>query len=155
MSKALRFFIGICIIFLIAYLGRFDVLLYREKSEAILLSAKMSAMTKRLSRSQLEYDFLSPAIQYEFEVNGRKFLGTGFYFNFNGWHDSNKTKNILASLIPGQKYSVWYDARDPGISWLFWSWDILFIGMLIFFGGLILMLSALPIKPNKIGKKNI
>lgn len=152
MSRFTRIFVGLSVAFLIVYMGKLDSLLFARYTDGVLTQVQSRSVTKKLSRSQIEYTFLTPDIRYEFVVDGRKYSGSSPYLEFQGWNDSAETRVFLSQFYVGKMHRVWYDSRDPSFSWLMWH-STPFFGVLIAILGGGLAISGLPLPWDKIVKK--
>jgi hypothetical protein len=146
MGRLVRFFAGLSIIIFVVAVARLDLCFFLSTTKGVLVKVNTKLVTKKLSRSQVEFSYQGIDIGYKFEVDGSIYYGGNPFFEFNGWHDTNETLGFLQSLQLNKSYRVWYDKRDPSYSFLFWNWGRLLLVFCILISGVCVMASAFLFK---------
>lgn len=129
MDVAFRIFVvasilGICNIFF-----EVDTLLFLKSTSGVITKADIKETTSKVTRSSQHITYLAPDINFEYEVNNKKYIGTSVFFpKMTNSGRTDKTNKIYKNST----VKVWYDARNPEYAWLFFSpFAMFFIGFLL------------------------
>lgn len=141
-GRPTRFVIGSFILLFIGILGRLDIMPFATRADGSLIKAEQKSTTATLSRSSQQYTFEAINIEYQYIVGEKLYVGRSPYFNFEGWRSSDDTRNLLRSVSVGKEYTIWYDSRQPEVSWLFWYWPHILMFFVLILVGLALIWSA-------------
>jgi hypothetical protein len=132
MDTAFRIFVGVFILGMCNLFFEIDTLLFLKSTNGIITKADIKETTSKVSRSSQHITYLAPDINFEYEVNTKKYIGTSIFFpkmtNSGRTDESNMIhKNALVK--------VWYDTRNPSDAWLFFSpFAIFFTAIALLFG---------------------
>jgi Protein of unknown function (DUF3592) len=141
-SRPIRFFIGCFLLFFVGVMFRMDVIPFIRLTEGVLTKAEQKFTHAQLSRSQKKFTYQAINIEYRYQVNQKTYIGKMPYFNFEGWKTTDDTVSFLSGMYEGQKYTIWYDSREPHFSWLYWDWLQLFCAMFVMITGIVCIWSA-------------
>lgn len=144
MDAVFRIFVVVSILGICSLFFEIDTLLFLESTSGVVTKADIKETTQSVSRSGQHITYLAPDINFEYEVNNKKYIGTSVFFpKMTNSGRTDKTNKVYKNST----VKVWYDARSPEYAWLFFSpFAMFFTVILLIFGFVSLLIGIFMIR---------